>query len=83
MILSTNHILDDVPLANLLGWVTAKEVTILTENLKREKILHAFHRKMLGTKILTIKNIIMCFDLAESYFSPQNVFKVNSELYRT
>lgn len=37
MILSTNHILDDVPLATLLGWVTAKEVTILTENKKKGK----------------------------------------------
>lgn len=72
-----------MPLATLLGWVTAKEDTILTENKKREKILYEFHRKMLNTKILSIKNIIMCFDLAKSYFSPQNVFKVNSGLYRT
>lgn len=83
VILSTHHTFNNVPLATWLGWVTAKEVTNLTENKKGEKILHAFHRKILSTKILNIKNIIMCFDMAKSYFSPQNVFKVNRELYRT
>lgn len=66
MTLSTNHVLGNVPLATLLGWVTAKEDTILTENKKREKTLHTCHRKMLNTKILSIKNIIMSFDLAKS-----------------
>lgn len=51
-----------MPLATLLGWVTAKEDIVLTENKKR-KILHAYHRKMLNTKILSIKNIIMSFDI--------------------